>query len=249
MSQDSLSASASVAQAANLIEGAPEYVLTSDLAKLCLPQTFKDENKRLAWVNSICILFVIIGLIGLKPPKIVQRPLSEATEIVLVVFNPPEEKPETQPEKQKPENEPPPDTEVTDQPVLATVVAANPAAVAFAVPVKGPVMVTTSARYATPPPANLTTAPRPTTFNPSVATGGYYPDPTYPRSELQARHEGKIMLYVIVDASGSIGSVTVRDSCGWPGLDRHAADWVRERWRFLPGETRYYLVPIIFQIK
>lgn len=249
MSSDSLLPTAAMAGAADLIGGAHDYVLTSDLAKLCLPQTFKDENKRLAWVNSVCILFLIIGLIGLKPPKIVQRPLTEVTEIVPVVFNPPEEKPETQPEKQPPENEPPPDTEVTDQPVLATVVAANPASVAFGVPVKGAVMVTASARYATPPPANLNAAPRPTTFNPSVATGGYYPDPTYPRTELMARHEGKVMLYVIVDPGGSINTVTVRDSCGWPGLDRHAAEWVRERWRFLPGETRYYLVPIIFQIK
>ena len=236
-------------EAVHLIEGAHDYVLTSDLAKLCLPQTFKDENKRLGWANSICILFLIIGLIGLKPPKIVQKPLSGQTEIVPVVFIPPEEKLETQPEKQPRENEPPPDTEITDQPVIATVVAANPADVAFAVPVKGPVMVTTSARYATPPPAQLNATPKPTTFNPNVAAGGYYPDPTYPRNELLARHQGKLMLYVIVDPGGSPNSVTVRDSCGWPSLDRHAVDWVKERWRFLPGEIRYYLVPIIFQIK
>jgi TonB family protein len=238
-----------MAGAADLIGGAHDYVLTSDLAKLCLPQTFKDENKRLAWANSICILFLIIGLIGLKPPKIVQRPLSEVADTVPVeLFNPPEEKQQAQPEK-PPENEPPPDTDVTDQPVIATVAVANPASVAFAVPVKGPVMVTKSAAYATPPPANLNAAPRPTTFNPSVATGGYYPDPTYPRTELMARHEGKVMLYVVVDPSGTISSVAVRDSCGWAGLDRHAADWVRERWRFLPGEVRHYLVPIIFQIR
>ena len=238
-----------MAGTAPLIEGAHDYVLTSDLAKLCLPRTFKDENKRLGWVNSICILFLIIGLIGLKPPKIVQRPLTAQTEIVPVVFVPPEEKPETRPERQPPENEPPPDTEITDQPVIATVVAANPGQVAFAVPVKGPVMVTTSARYATPPPANLTTAPRPTTFNSKAATGGYYPDPTYPRNELLARHQGELMLYVVVDPSGLPSLVTVKDSCGWPSLDRHAAEWVKERWRFLPGETRYYLVPVIFQIR
>lgn len=232
-----------------MLEAAHDYELKSDLAKLCLPQTFKDENKRLAWVLSVCTLFLFIGLIGLKPPKIVVKPLSQPTEIVPVIFNPPEEqlKPE---EQQRPDeqNEPQPD-EITDQPVIATVAVPYSPDVAFAVPVKGPVAVTTAVRFATPPPANLTVAPRPTTFNPRTSDGGYYPDPPYPRAELMARHEGKVVLYVIVDATGSLQSVTVKDSSGWPGLDRHAAEWVKNRWRFLPGDIRHYLVPIIFQIR
>lgn len=238
-----------MAQPGDLLGSAHEYALTSDLAKLCLPLTFKDESKRLGWANSICILFLLIGLIGLKPPKTVVKPLSKPTEIVPVVFTPPEEQTKPQEQAQPDENEPSP-TEITDQPVIATVAMANSPDIAFAVPVKGPVAVTTSVRFATPPPANLTVAPRPTTFNPSVAVGGYYPDPTYPRSELAARHEGKVMLYVIVDPSGSATSVTVRDSSGWPGLDRHAADHVKSRWRFVAaGETRHHFVSITFQIR
>lgn len=205
----------------------------------------------LAWVNSVCILFLAIGLTGLNPPKIIQRPLSEIPELVPVeLFSPPEEQQEPQQIATDETELPPENAEISDQPVMPTVVVANPASVAFPVPVKGPVLVTTSARYASPPPAQLVApTPRPTTFNPRVAVGGYYPDPTYPRAELQARHQGKVMLYVIVDPSGVPSSVTVRDSSGWPGLDKHAADWVKNRWRFPPGETRHYLVPIIFQIQ
>lgn len=251
MSQDSFSPGVDVTQAAALTGRAHNYQLSSDLARLCLPQSYRDETMLLAWVNSVCILFLAIGLVGLNPPKIIQRPLSEIVDTMPVeLFTPPEEQREPQ-QVASDDTEPPPDNaEISDQPVVPTVVVANPASVAFPVPVKGPVLVTTSAKFASPPPANLTApVPRPTTFNPRIATGGYYPDPPYPRTELQARHQGKVMLYVIVDPSGVPSSVTVQDSSGWPGLDKHAADWVKNRWRFPPGETRHYLVPFIFQIQ
>jgi len=229
----------------------PHYALTSDLARLCLPQTFQDANKKLAWINSICFLFLLIGLVGLRQPPIIVKPLTAVVETAPVEYIPPDEQTpgETQP---KPEEfEPPPDT-VSDAPVIATVVAADPTKVAFAVPVRGAVTKVSDARFAAAPPAQpqpVAPVPKPTTFNPKAATGGRYPDPSYPRAELLERHQGKIMLYAVVDASGAPASVTIRDSCGWPTLDRHAAEWVKNNWRWVPGETRHYLVPVIFQIR
>lgn len=239
-------------QNANTMVATHNYVLTSDLAKLSLPQTFRDANKKVAWVDSICLLFVIIGLIGLKQQPIIQKQLSEVAEVVPVIFTPPEEQPDTQPQPKPDDAEPPPQDQITDQPVIATVAVPNSPAVAFAVPVKGPVMVASEVRFASAPPVQQrqqVAPPKPTTFNPRAATGGRYPDPPYPRVELLARHEGKIMLYVIVDPAGRPSSVTVRDSSGWPTLDRTAADWVKNNWQWVPGEIRYYLVPIIYQIR
>lgn len=231
---------------------APEYHLHSDLAKLCLPQTFQDAHKKLAWINSICLLFLIVGLVGLKQQRIIQKPLSSPTEVVPVIFTPPEETPPDQPPPKPDETEPPPPDQISDQPAVVTLVAPNPAAVAFPVVVKGPVAIapTHNLISAPPPPSKQQVAPpKPSLFNSRAASGGRYPDPSYPRVELLARHEGKVMLYVIVGSNGEPTSVTVRDSSGWPTLDRHAAKWVEENWRWVPGETRHYLVPVIFQIR
>jgi TonB family protein len=224
-----------------------EYSLSDDLARLCLPQEYADSNRTLAWVNSICFLFLVVGLIGLKPPTVVIKAVSEPVEIVPVVFTPPEEPPQTQPQPES--DEPPPSAEaVVDTPVVATVAAADPASVAFAVPVKGPVTVV-PARYAAPPPANQPEPPKPTRFDPNAAPGGAFPDPPYPREELLARHQGQLTLSVIVEADGTASSVTVKDSSGYPGLDRHAAQWVKTRWRWLPGSVRYYYMPFVFRLQ
>src|SRR5262245_22723196 len=122
------------------------YTLSGDLARLCLPQEYRDAYRKLAWVNSVCVLFLVIGVIGLNPPPVVVPQLPPLNVVVPVVIQRPAEqpKPET-----KTETETPPETEevVVDRPVVATVVAANPANVAFALPVKGPVILV-PAKYA-----------------------------------------------------------------------------------------------------
>src|SRR5207248_9739546 len=85
------------------------YQLNDALARLCLPQEYRDSYRTLAWVNSICFLFLVVGLVGLRPPKVVQKPLSEAVEPVPVVFTQPEEPPKAEPEI-KPDEEQPQDT-------------------------------------------------------------------------------------------------------------------------------------------
>ena len=43
---------------------APGYELKDELARLCLPQANRDANLKLAWVNSVCILFLLIGILA-----------------------------------------------------------------------------------------------------------------------------------------------------------------------------------------
>lgn len=234
--------------AAGQSSAAGDYTLHSDLARLSLPQTFQDSGKRLAWLDSILLLFLTVGLVGLYEPKIFEKQLSKPTEVVPVVFTPPDEPP-------PPSNEPPPpeDTPLdqpTDQPVVVTVVAPANAKVAFSVPVKGAVAVASEVRFATPPPrSQKVSAPQPTAFNYRTAGGGRFPDPSYPRSEMMQRHQGKVTLYIVVSPAGVPTTVEIRDTSGWPSLDTHAMTWVKENWRWLPGETRYLLAPIIFQMR
>ena len=89
----------------------PAYQLSDDLARMCLPQEFKDSNRNLAWANSICLLFVMIGIIGLRPPAVFVRAITEPTE-VMQVFVPPDQE-EPPPQEFKPE-----EIEVTDFPPM-----------------------------------------------------------------------------------------------------------------------------------
>ena len=239
--------SATLAQAHALL--AHDYTLRSDLAKLCLPSATRDESRKLAWMNSICFLFLVIGLVGLKTRKIIPRLLEEAIEVIPVVFTPPEEEPKVDPEPKL--QEPDPNQEVSvETPQLATIVAADPSAVSFAVPVEGPVIFA-PARFAAPPPPNPPkppAPPKPTVFNAS-ASQGTFPDPPYPSLALRRHYEGKLMLYVVVDAAGSPASITVKEASGFPLLDTHSVDWVKGHWRWPPGETRYYFVPFQYQIR
>jgi len=45
------------------------YALQSDLAQFCLPAVNRDGNRKLAYVNSICFVFLAVGVAGLDPPK------------------------------------------------------------------------------------------------------------------------------------------------------------------------------------
>src|SRR5438105_2532896 len=136
-----------------------EPSLRSDLAKFCLPSAVDDPNRKYAWTNSICFLFLLIGLIGLKSPELITKQLVSVPDIVPAIFTPPpEDQPQTEPQPQE-------QTEQTeevaiDTPQIATVVAADPTAVNFAVPVEGPVIFA-PAKFAAPPPPKAPAPPRP----------------------------------------------------------------------------------------
>ena len=43
---------------------------TDNLARFCLEPDVSETRRALAWVNAICFAYLLIGLIGLKPPPI-----------------------------------------------------------------------------------------------------------------------------------------------------------------------------------
>src|SRR2546421_5176740 len=157
---------------------AHDYALSSDLARLSLPAEYIDSYRNLAWTNSICFLFLVIGLIGLKAPRVIQKPLIQVADSAPVIFTPPEEQPKPEPEQQP--DEPAPQDAPVETPQVVTVVAPADAPVAFSVPVQGAVVVAREARLATPPPPVTHPPAGPTKFDPNAASGGSYPAPDYP---------------------------------------------------------------------
>jgi protein TonB len=223
--------------------------LSDDLARLCLPQEFRDSYRILAWVDSICFLFLLIGLVGLRPPKIVERPLNQPNDVIPVVFTPPEEPPKTEPEVKPDEQQQPQDTPEETPQVVAVVAVADSANVAFAVPVQGAVAVAAEARLATPPPPVTHVVSKPTQFNSSAMGGGTFPGPDYPGSARRNHLEGTVVVEFTVDSSGALTSVKLQKSSGHPVLDEAAVAVIKQRWRFPPGSPGYYFKPFVFQME
>lgn len=247
MSQPPVPAKPSIPDTPDFAHAARNYALSSDLAKLCLPSEYRDSNRVLAWVNSICFLFLLIGLVGLKAPKIGVRPLSEPQDIVPVVFTPPEEQPKVQPEVKQ--DEPEPQDQPLDTPQVATVVAAaDPSTVAFAVPVQGAVFVA-PARFATAPPPINTALPKPTNFDPNASSAGTFPPPAYPGIAIRNRYQGTATIEIFVDPSGAVTSAKVLKSSGYQALDEAALQVVKSRWRFKPGGARDLVWDCTFELK
>jgi protein TonB len=139
-----------------------------------------------------------------------------------------------------------------DTPTVAVVAAvADASSVAFSVPVQGAVAVA-SARYAAPPPANLTappSKPTPVKFTPGKADGGVYPPPTYPPSALRNKYQGTVTILIEVGEGGEVTSADIQKSSGFTALDQAALDVVKTRWKFPPGPRRLFFWPCIFELK
>jgi protein TonB len=246
MSETSAQAQSPLTPTSSFETKVSKYQLSDDLARLCLPHEWEDSYRTLAWVNSICFLFLVVGLIGLRPPKVIHRPLSELVETVPVIFTPPEEQPKVEPEV-KQDEEPPQDAPAQAPQVVTVVAAADPSSVAFAVPVQGAVAISPQAHLATPPPAVNQAPPTAVQFNPNVGDGGSYPPPSYPAIAQRNHYAGNVTIEIAVDSSGAITEAKIFKSSGFSVLDEAALDVVKHRWRFPPGQPRLYHWPCIFQ--
>ena len=226
------------------------YALHSDLAQFCLPAANRDANRKIAYVNSICSLFLAIGLAGINPPVQEQRVPEPVQSFVPVEIVQPPEPPKTEPQQQELDPEPQPDTPVL-MPQVATVVASDPTQVKFAVPVEGPVVFAPAKFAQAPPPAPPKPAGR-TVVKMTGAEGGTFPTPVYPRAALEQRQEGTVTLLIGVNPDGSVETVEIKTSSGRVALDRAAVQHVKTKYKFLPistDEIRYFEKDIQFHLQ
>lgn len=98
--------------------------------------------------------------------------------------------------------------------------------------------------------------PAPAMVTPPVFSADYLrnPPPDYPALSRRLGEEGRVVLRVLVEASGKAGDIELRESSGHERLDRAAREAVG-RWRFVPakrGDTpvaAWVLIPISFRLE
>jgi TonB family protein len=217
----------------------PAYELKNELARQCLPSAVRDVNLKFAWTNSICVLFLLIGITGARRGIIAIRPAPPLAESVPVVIQP-----VTLPAQQAVEKALPNESEKNPAPV-AVVIPQTPN-ISFSVPTIGSLIV----------PANLAAAPpleplRPKTQVGSVSStgaGGERPAPPYPKLAQQSGEQGTVVLLLGGDEAGNVASVELKQSSGFPILDRATQDFVKNHWRLPPGGGLFQ-TSITFQLQ
>jgi protein TonB len=211
------------------------YELRDELARYCLPRTSRDPNRKFAWANSICILFLIIGIAGAKPGAIrLKAPPPLPAEMVPIFVEPPAPPPQQEQAQQlQPKEE-----AKTEAPQVVVAVPDSPA-VAFSVPTMANVLLPNGTP--TTPPLNPMQPVESLRNGPVTLRAGESerPDPVYPEF-FQARGEhGSVGLLITADETGRITGVQISQSTGFARLDEYTADFVKKHWRVPAGGTRF----------
>lgn len=146
----------------------------------------------------------------------------------------------------------PPPADAVAQPQLpqALAVALPSAAIAFAVPVKGPTRIVDAAHasYSATAVSNNAVAPAALPVQ-SLTYGqgaGKQPAPEYPWRAQSEGQEGVVNVRFTVSENGRVVSAEAVNPSPWPMLNDSAVRAVRNRWRFTPGTQRAYEVAIRF---
>jgi protein TonB len=126
-------------------------------------------------------------------------------------------------------------------------------AVAFAVPIEGPVRIVDAAHAGvTRSTVSAVAVAGPSAPVQSLVFGqgeGRQPAPTYPPHASQLGQEGMVAVRFSVDETGRVSAAEAAQPCPWVLLNEAAVRTVRERWRFAAGALRNYEVAIHFRLK
>jgi TonB family protein len=218
----------------------PAYELKDALARSSLPAAQHDTNFKLAWTNSVCILFLIIGIAGTRRGVIAIKPAPPVQEIVPVVVAP-QTLPPQETVQQKPEDE-----TRNDAPVVNVVIPQAPN-VSFSVPTIG-TLVGDASLASAPPLEPLQAKARIGLLN-STGGGGDRPEPPYPPIAKQTGEQGTVVLSLTGDDAGNIVAVDVKTSSGYPVLDRASVDFVKRHWRLPVGAGKFFQTSITYQLQ
>ena len=222
--------------------------LKSELAQYCLPRPGGHPERTLAWLNSICFLFLVVAVSGVRPrlplPPAVP-PLDQPVPIIIQPLPPP-----VQPQHLEPTTEPRND-ENTATPRVVVVTPESPA-INFSVPTIGNVIVPAALAQAPPVTPLQPSAPAeegPTSIG-STGVGGDRPSPPYPKLALEFGAQGTVVLSLTADASGLIQSASIQESSGSAILDHSTLEFVKRHWTVSPGrEGRRFVATISYHIK
>jgi protein TonB len=226
---------------------AESYQLKSDLARVCLPHPQGHPDRTLAWINSICFLFLFVALSGVRQTLPVPQAVPSLEEPVPIIIQP-LPPPPTQADQPKKEET----TEDQTPAPRVVVVTLNSPAINFSVPTIGNVIVPNAIAPAPPvAPLSVTAAihNEPKTIG-STGEGGDRPQPPYPEMALKFGEQGTVVLLLTVDDSGLVESAVIKETSGSAILDRSALEFVKRHWIVPPGKGgRVFQATISYQIK
>jgi len=225
------------------------YELRSELARLGLRATEADADRKLAWVNSVCLVFLLIGFAGSRPARIHIRRLPPAQVATAAIVEPLPPPPQARPEEQ-PQERNEQDTSEAPRVVVVTPDAPN---INFSIPTVGNLLVPAAMAQAPPAMPLKTVAPLkqlPPAFINSTGSGGERPEPPYPKIALEQAQQGSVTLRMTVDEAGRVETVEVAQSSGFPVLDRSAVDFVKRHWTVPTGKgARVYEATITYKLQ
>jgi protein TonB len=218
------------------------YELKSELARYSLPAETQDANLKLAWVNSICILFLIIGVAGARRGIISIKMLAPIREVVPVVVIPQTLPPQVAAPQKRAQPQP------QNTPARVLVALPNAPNVNFSVPTIG--TLATSSALASAPPLNPLAAPAQVVALSSTGTGGERPEPPYPQLAMQTGEQGTIVLWLGGDEAGNVISIEVKESSGFPFLDHATVEFIKTHWH-LPTDAgmRHFQTTITYKLQ
>jgi protein TonB len=208
------------------------FELKDELARLCLPGASRDPNRKLAWINSICILFLIIGIIGATPARVPIRSAPPMEEIAPVILEPAPPQTVTANENENQNDQPPPQAQ------NVVVVVPNAPNINFSVPTIGNLVAPSA--MATAPPLNPLQPVAPVNQLSRISntgSSGSRPQPPYPKIALDQGEQGTVLLQLSADAAGNVTSVEIKRSSGFPILDRATADFIKRHWQLPSGAS------------
>jgi periplasmic protein TonB len=225
----------------------PAYELKDELARLCLPAANRDPNRKLGWVNSICILFLTIGIFGAKLGVISHVTPPPIEQVIPTILEPvilPPQSAENQRQEQT-------EQEKTETPQVVVVTPESPS-INFSVPTIGSLVV--PAALASPPPLKPMQAPEPVRSRlatlGNTGSGGQRPQPPYPKIALEQAAQGTVTLLLTGDAAGNIASLQLKESSGSGILDRATLDFIKHHWTLPAGTTnQVFETSIIYQLQ
>ena len=214
----------------------PGYELKDELARLCLTSARREPERKLAWVNSVCILFLLIGIFGARQGVIVVKPVPPIRQEIPVVVQPtvlPPQAVAPKPEQPQQINQP-----------RVLVALPNAPNVNFGVPTAG-TLVADAALASAPQVAPVRVGSLSNT-----GAGGERPEPPYPPIAEQTGEQGAVVLLLTGDDAGNVVSVNVKDSSGFPLLDRATVDFIKRHWRFpTDAGTRQFQTSITYKLQ
>jgi protein TonB len=220
----------------------PAYELKDELARLCLPSARRDAEQKLAWMNSVCLLFLLIGIVGARRGLIAIKPAPPLQEIVPVVVEPLTLPPQAATEKREtPE-------ENKNEPPRVVVAVPNAPSISFSVPTIGALVVPASLAAA-PPLEPMRTAAQIGSLS-NTGAGGERPEPPYPPLAMQSGEQGTVVLLLGGDAAGNVVSVDVKASSGFSLLDHATVDFIKRHWRLPAGaDSRLFQTSITYKLQ